>query len=190
MEFEESKTRSEEGILRSLRTCVQKHVARSVLQSFFQWEFIFVRHYVRMWWWRRALAIFFHFGTIMRRTLKWCTQTHGQQQQQQQQQGCKRENGPPEHQSIAGLWGTSYQKEGTTTTLHLPLLWRRLHPCTSPLPPHPCGGAPEVARASSPRTSSPKSQNRVQHHRVSHPPGHNAQPIQSCLPCTSTSTSG
>jgi hypothetical protein len=29
VEFEESKTRSEEGILRSLRTCVQKHVARS-----------------------------------------------------------------------------------------------------------------------------------------------------------------
>ena len=29
MEFEESETRSEEGILRSLRTCVQKHVARS-----------------------------------------------------------------------------------------------------------------------------------------------------------------
>jgi hypothetical protein len=29
VEFEESKTRSEEGIFRSLRTCVQKHVARS-----------------------------------------------------------------------------------------------------------------------------------------------------------------
>ena len=29
VEFAESKTRSEEGILRSLRTCVQKHVARS-----------------------------------------------------------------------------------------------------------------------------------------------------------------
>jgi hypothetical protein len=29
VEFEESKARSEEGILRSLRTCVQKHVARS-----------------------------------------------------------------------------------------------------------------------------------------------------------------
>jgi hypothetical protein len=29
VEFEESKTRSEEGILRSLRSCVQKHVARS-----------------------------------------------------------------------------------------------------------------------------------------------------------------
>jgi hypothetical protein len=35
VEFEESKTRSEEGILRSLRTCVQKHVARSFLQSLF-----------------------------------------------------------------------------------------------------------------------------------------------------------
>ena len=35
VEYAESKTRSEEGILRSLRTCVQKHVARSFLQSLF-----------------------------------------------------------------------------------------------------------------------------------------------------------
>ena len=32
VEFEESKTRSEEGILRSLRTCVQKHVAILVVR--------------------------------------------------------------------------------------------------------------------------------------------------------------
>jgi hypothetical protein len=76
-----------------------------------------------------------------------------QQQQQQQQQGCKRENGPPVHSWLV----RHLVPEGTTTTLHLPLLRRRLHPCTSPLPPHPwrpCGV--RVARASSPRTSSPK----------------------------------
>jgi hypothetical protein len=35
VEFEESETRSEEGILRSLRTCVQKHTWREVFFLFF-----------------------------------------------------------------------------------------------------------------------------------------------------------
>jgi hypothetical protein len=52
--------------------------------------------------------------------------------------------------------------EGTTTTLHLPLLRHRLHPCTSPLPPHArvrglveARGAPVGGRYS-PRASSPR----------------------------------
>jgi hypothetical protein len=72
--------------------------------------------------------------------------------------------------------------KGTTgrPSIHLPLLRRRLHPCTPP-PSLPTRGAPGVARASSPRTSSPKTVSSI----IASATTTASQSNHSCLPCTS-----